>query len=352
VTTKAAQRLEHARGAVIRRVLITLAALAVWRLGLAVPLPGIELSAVPQLSGTALARVSILALGLIPWLSAMALAELAVLLLPPSMTARIVHNGHADPLALPIVALALAFAAFQGYGIAIALEGVRNLVAEPGDAFRVVTSVTFVVGTAVVIALGRIIQSQGIGWGFWVLLAAQSIDGLAHGAVQSFAAILQGVADPLATVGVLAFIVAAIAAIVALLETRRKTGLFAAEPVIWPIQLYGLVIPWLAVGLQVLSSPLPDTGPIHTLLLPDRPLGALVMTLLIATFVAAYARRENGAGIAIVTAAALIAISSLALLARHFNVVYLPPAVHIVLIAAVGYVIVTTLQERWHGRAL
>jgi hypothetical protein len=338
------QRIEDARGAVIRRILFTLAALAVWRIGLAVPLPGIAFSASPQLSGAGLSRISILALGLTPWLSAVTLAELAVLFLPSHLTARFTHNAHANPMAFPIVALALAFAAFQGYGVAAALEGVRNLVAEPGDAFRVITSLTLAVGTAIIISLGRIIQSEGIGWGFWVLLAAHSIDGLALGAIQSLSAIQYGAVDPLSTFGVLALTVAAIAAVVAILETRRTAGLNAVEPVVWPIQLYGLVIPWLAVALQIASSPLPDAGPVYPVFQPDQPLGALAMAILVGAFVATYARREGSTGIAAVTAIALIAIAGLALLARRFSIVYLPSAGHIVLIAAVGYVLVTTVR--------
>lgn len=336
----------------MRRVLITLVALALWRLGLAVPIPGIDLFTYPDAGGASLSRFSILALGIVPWLSAVTLSELAVLLLPAHITARIASGGHANPFAKPIVVLALGFAVFQGYGIAVALEAIRNLVSEPGLGFRLSTSFTFAAGAAVTIALARVIQGEGIGWGFWVLLAAQSVRDVAQGAVQMLWSIQQGVAGPLAALAVAAASAAAIAAVVLLLETRRKAGLGAAEPIVWPLQLYGLVIPWVAVGLQIAAGTLADAGPVHTVLLPDRPLGALTMAALVTAFVMAYARREGGRALACVTAAVLIAIACIPLAARRLelDIVYLPSVGHLVLIGAAGYVIVTTLRERWNGR--
>jgi hypothetical protein len=351
VTDAAPPSLEQARSAVIRRVIVTFAALAVWRFGLALPIQGLDLSTNATLSGAALSRVSIFALGVIPWLSAVALTELACLLLPPSWTRRIADKRHAAPMALPIVALALAFSAFQGYGIAVALEGIRNLVPEPGDTFRLITSVTFVAGTALMINLARVIQSLGIGWGFWVLLAAQAIDAMAQGVVQSLAAIQQGAVAPLSVFWVFGLTIAVIAAVIVLLHSRREAGLNAVEPVIWPIQLYGMVVPWLAVILQIASgAAVRDGVPLYSVLLPHQPIGAVVMGLLIAAFVAAYARREGGLGVAAVGVVVLIGVAAVALVAQRLSIVYLPSATHIVLIATVGYVVSTALQKSWHGR--
>lgn len=69
----------------LRPVAVTIAALALYRLGQYIPLPGINHEALDTALGTsamsnALNRVSILGLGIVPWFSALALVEFAILL--------------------------------------------------------------------------------------------------------------------------------------------------------------------------------------------------------------------------------------------------------------------------------
>ena len=132
----------------VRRVVLTIAALVVLKLASFIPLPGMALYDLMQTTHGAVKRLSFVAIGPIAWITPVTFAELLVLLLPAHLTARITHTAHANPFAWPIVAFACATAALQGYGIAVAMEHVPRLVVEPGIWFQTVTCVSLVAGTS------------------------------------------------------------------------------------------------------------------------------------------------------------------------------------------------------------
>lgn len=169
------------RPMVVEAVWVTLLALAVYRLGTHVPLPGIDADATRQLletSGLALERISIFALGMTPVLSALILFELARLLIPQVRRFEAAHPANAARMHARGRALALGFAAFQGFGIATALEASPRVVAEPGWPFRLSVMVTLVAATALLSWLADRITRRGLGNGFWLLLAVPSLLGL------------------------------------------------------------------------------------------------------------------------------------------------------------------------------
>ena len=116
------RRLQAARIDIVRRVLVTVAALVVFRFASIIPIPGIALEDPSFATDDFLKRLSFMAVGVIAWVSAVTLAELVVLLLPPRVTSQITHEGHANPFAFPIVTFAFAMSALQGYGIAVATQ--------------------------------------------------------------------------------------------------------------------------------------------------------------------------------------------------------------------------------------
>ena len=160
---------------VIKRIAFTLAALAIYRLGLIVPVPGLDVSAMPgltppfdTLSRTALARVSIFDLGLGPIFSIMIAAEVLKLAAPAlsPWLAKSEANRHAFNRYVLLAGLVLA--AFQAYGVAIALEEVKaygnvRLVPEPGVEFQVAFILSVVAGTAFLAWLGDQITRHGVG---------------------------------------------------------------------------------------------------------------------------------------------------------------------------------------------
>jgi preprotein translocase subunit SecY len=161
------------------RLGVTIAVLAAYWVGSNVPLPGLDperIAALTQTTGpSALARVSVLSLGIMPLLNALILFEIAKLVAPSLRQWETASFRNSDRLALIAVGLALVMALIQGAGLATALEDVSGLVTEPGTAFRAVCIATLLAGTALAIAFVGLIDRLGLGCGLWLIFLAPAL---------------------------------------------------------------------------------------------------------------------------------------------------------------------------------
>jgi preprotein translocase subunit SecY len=173
-----------------KRLWFTLGALIVFRLCSFVPLPGIDpiqlellfdqtrggvLDFVNMFSGGALERMSIVALNIMPYITASIIVQLMTSL-SPSM-AQLKKEGESGRKKINqytrygTVALTL----FQGYGIAVGLEGWgagqgASAVLDPGWFFRITTMITLLGGTMFLMWLGEQITARGIGNGISLII--------------------------------------------------------------------------------------------------------------------------------------------------------------------------------------
>lgn len=294
------------------RLIVTLAALAAFQFANAIPLPGVDLSQLAQEGfdlSSGLARFSIMALGMIPWLSALIIAELAVVVLPSAWTPWIRDGGHANPFIFPVIALALAFAAAQAYGVSVAMLAVPSLVGFADSTFIIVASATLFCGTAVTITLAALIQTRGIGPGFWVLAASLGVSEI----MRNLLFLIEEGRIGMGTgpvLGVLLATLLAIAGLVALLGARSKLGFKRIEPVIWPLQLAGLALPWIAVLWSMAFSDPVQMNETLSSFFPHKPVGLIITAALIAAIVLIYCRKENSIQFFLPTAALLAAIAA------------------------------------------
>jgi preprotein translocase subunit SecY len=164
-----------------RRVWFTIGALLVFRLGTYIPLPGIDQAALAQLfrsqaggllgqadlfSGGAVGRLAIFALGLMPYLSAAILLQLVSIVVPGLAALPNQGEGGRRRLENYTLGLTFAFAAFQAFGIAVALESIPNFVVfESGVLFRITTVLSLTGGTIFLVWLSGQITARGIGNG-------------------------------------------------------------------------------------------------------------------------------------------------------------------------------------------
>ena len=175
-----------------RRVLITLALLAVYRVGCAIPTPGIDAGALAaffekargtllglfdMFSGGALEQMSVFALGIMPYISASIILELLTVVIPH--LAKLKKEGDEGRKKITqytrygTVLLSL----FQGIAIAIGLESMQSpggapIVLTGGWGFRLMTMVTLTAGTTFIMWLGEQITERGIGNGISLIIFA------------------------------------------------------------------------------------------------------------------------------------------------------------------------------------
>ena len=176
--------------------------------------PGIDPSALEISTGhapldmAAAASISALALKFNPATTALIIYETMRLLLPGMRDWDAEKPQTNRRKTLGLVVLAILFALFQGWGLAGALEDFntdRPLVPEPGTAFKASFALTQAGGTALLIACADTITRNGIGSGWWVMIAAMSLASLPAVALTLADRLSQGLIDPLYVIALLGY---------------------------------------------------------------------------------------------------------------------------------------------------
>ncbi|MGQ0670073.1 MAG: preprotein translocase subunit SecY [Actinomycetota bacterium] len=235
-----------------KRVLFTLAILAIYRMGSHVPTPGINAAAlvdffeqnrsnwfglVDMFSGGNLANVTIFALGIMPYISASIILQLLTVVWPTLEKLskegelgrrKITQYTRYGTIVLSIV---------QSLGIAFYLErltisGDFRIVEEPGWAFKLMTVLTLTTGTAFIMWLGEQITDRGIGNGMSLIIFAGIIVGFPSGMLDSVRRVATGELGLITAVFLVVMMVAVIAVIVFVERGQRRITVQYAKRVV------------------------------------------------------------------------------------------------------------------------
>src|SRR5580658_4077924 len=181
-----------------KRVLFTLAMLAVYRLGGHLPTPGVDylkleeafahnagslLGFVDLFSGGNLRRMTIFALGIMPYITASIILQLLTVVYEP--LAKLQKEGELGRKKITQWTryITVILSAVQSFGIAIGLEKAGDFVLHPGPGFILMTMLTLTTGSAFVMWLGEQITDRGIGNGMSLLIFAGIVVGLPRAVV-------------------------------------------------------------------------------------------------------------------------------------------------------------------------
>lgn len=180
------------------RLLFVLAALAMFRLGTFIPVPGINPDALLQLmdqqrgtivdmfnmfSGGALGRFSIFALGIMPYISAAIIIQLMSHAVPQLQQLRKEGEAGRRKLTQYTRYFTVVLALFQSFGVAAALQSQSAgaglpVVVMTGPAFLFSAVVTLTAGTIFLMWLGEQVTERGIGNGISIIIFAGIVAGL------------------------------------------------------------------------------------------------------------------------------------------------------------------------------
>src|SRR5580704_7377277 len=164
------------------RIIFTVCALIIYRLGTYVPIPGIDpvtlgelfkqhgggiLGMFDMFSGGALKRMTIFALSVMPYITASIIVQLLGAILPQFEALK--KEGESGRVKLNQYSryLTVIFAVVQSYALAVGLENMMGggAVVIPGMFFRISTVATLTGGTVFLMWLGEQITARGIGNG-------------------------------------------------------------------------------------------------------------------------------------------------------------------------------------------
>jgi len=188
-----------------RRIAMTLALLAVYRVGVHIPTPGINTEALmsyfraaqgtllglfDMFSGGALSHLSVFALGIMPYISASIILQLLTVVIPT--LERLSKEGDAGRKKITQYTRygTVVLSIIQGFGIAVGLERMMSpgdvpIVLQAGWGFRLITVLTLTAGTAFIMWLGEQITERGIGNGISLIIFAGIVAGIPNAIIST-----------------------------------------------------------------------------------------------------------------------------------------------------------------------
>jgi len=235
-----------------RRVFITLLLLAVYRIGVHVPTPGIDAAAlsaffaqakgtlfsfIDMFSGGAFERLSVFALGIMPYISSSIILQLLTVVVPH--LERLSKEGEAGRKKITqytrygTVLLSL----IQGFGISVGLErmtgpGGELVALDPGWGFRLMTMITLTSGTAFIMWLGEQITERGIGNGISLIIFAGIVARMPLAITNSIRLLRTGELGILVTLGIIVLMVAVVGAIIYVERGQRRIPVQYAKRIV------------------------------------------------------------------------------------------------------------------------
>ena len=244
-----------------KKILITAALIAVYRIGAFIPTPGIDGAKLAQFfeniartqggtlfgminmfSGGAIQRLTIFALGIMPYISASIILQLLTAVIPSlerlskegeEGRKKIIQYTRYGTVILGII---------QSFFIALWLENPARfqgmqIVQFPGWPFRALTVITLTSGTAFIMWLGEQIQEFGIGNGISLIITAGIVSRLPSAIYQLVQLVNpsahgQSQIDPFTIVLMAAMLVCVVLSVVAITQGQRKIPIQYAKRVV------------------------------------------------------------------------------------------------------------------------
>jgi len=235
-----------------KRVIFTFALLAVYRIGVHVPVPGIDsialasffarakgtlLGLFDMFSGGAFERLSVFALGIMPYISASIILQLLTVVIPH--LERLSKEGEQGRKKITQYTRygTVVLSIIQGFGISVGLEkmsspGGAPIVLFPGWEFRLMTVITLTAGTAFIMWLGEQITERGIGNGISLIIFAGIVARLPNAIGNTFRLLSAGEMGIFLILILLAFMVLVIGLIVFVEQGQRRISVQYAKRVI------------------------------------------------------------------------------------------------------------------------
>jgi preprotein translocase subunit SecY len=232
-----------------RRILFTLAMLAIYRVGVHVPTPGVDSAAVMSFfqaqsagifglfntfTGGALSQFSIFALGIMPYISASIIFQLLTSAIP-YLEALKKEGEHGRRKINQYTRYAtVLLCIIQGYGISTWLAGStspegKNLVISGVVGgfvpFKVMTILTLTAGSCFIMWLGEQITEKGIGNGASLVIFTGIAASIPGGATQLWTLVANGEMNSAVAFSLVAFMVLIIAAVIYLEVAQRRIAI-------------------------------------------------------------------------------------------------------------------------------
>ena len=232
------------------KLMWTVLILCAYRVGVHVPVPGINVDALSHFfasmqgsvfalldmfSGGGLRNVSVFALGIMPYISASIILQL-LQVVSPDIKRMAKEEGQAGRRKITQYTryLTVLITIIQGFGIAALLEGMTSpdnlpVVQSPGWEFKVVTIITLTAGTILIMWLGEQITAKGIGNGISLIIFSGIVVGTPTAIARTYEQIRAGDMNVVLALVLLAGMLAVLEGIVFVERSQRRIPIHYAK---------------------------------------------------------------------------------------------------------------------------
>ena len=244
-----------------KKIFLTLALIAVYRIGTYIPTPGIDgaklavyfahlaqqsggalFGIMNMFSGGAISRMTIFALGIMPYISASIIIQLLTAVVPAlEKLAKEGEAGHKKIVQYTRYGT-IVLSIIQSFFIALWIEKlsitqIPGVVPLPGWSFRVLTVITLTSGTAFIMWLGEQIQENGIGNGMSLIITAGIVSRIPTALYQLYSlfspfAPEKAQLDPFTLILMVVMLVAVVVAVIVVTQGQRKIPVQYAKRVV------------------------------------------------------------------------------------------------------------------------
>jgi preprotein translocase subunit SecY len=225
-----------------KRVFFTLVLMAIYRVGVFIPVPGVNRTAMSQVvggsgggilglvnlfTGGALSLMSIFALGIMPYISASIIFQLMTVMVPA--IERLQKEGEAGRKKINQWTryATVVLSVIQGTGISFYLENMDStnpemgLLVGSGWPFRLMTVLTLVTGTLFVMWLGEQITEGGIGNGISLIITAGIIAGFPQATINTLQLVQSGSITTF-SLAILVLVVLLVTGVIVFMESAQR----------------------------------------------------------------------------------------------------------------------------------
>lgn len=225
-----------------RKIIFTVAMLLVFRIGVHVPVPGINTDVIADLiskgqllgffdiiSGGAFKNFSVFAMSITPYINASIIMNLLTVVIP--YFERLAKEGEEGRKKMTEYTrygtVVLGF--IQAFGISI---GLRSAIMNPGITSSLIIALSLTAGTAFLMWLGELITEKGIGNGISLIIFAGIVSRVPSGIVSVYQYLAAGTTNIFVVILFAVLALIAIAAIVAINEGQRRIPVQYAKRVV------------------------------------------------------------------------------------------------------------------------
>ncbi len=224
-----------------RRIFFTLVFLAIYRVGVFIPTPGVDSQAlagffnqakgtlldfIVMFTGGALKRFSVFALGIMPYISASIILQLLTVVVPH--LEKLSKEGESGRKVITQYTRygTIGLSIIQGLGISIGLESMKGPAGEPivlaaGWYFRIMTIITLTSGTAFIMWLGEQITERGIGNGISLIIFAGIVANMPSAVYSTYSLVRAGEMSVILVLALIIFMIC-IVAFILFMETGHR----------------------------------------------------------------------------------------------------------------------------------